>query len=164
MFGLFQSDLPIGERLWFTIIALVLGGSIASEILLESAKNPASFAINLLLIYGQAMIVTAILLTPLVVIMEVIELFLKRRTEKEISSFIKTIEKNIAITDRVADFLLLAGYVIVVFWISYGHFNKSVGALGLALGLVGTLLNEWGNVYLWGYEVIELHLNNTFAN
>jgi hypothetical protein len=39
MFGLFQADLPIGNRLWLTLLAIVVGGSIAATPLAEVARS-----------------------------------------------------------------------------------------------------------------------------
>jgi len=51
MFGLFQSDLPIGKRLWLLLLALVIAGTISTSPLAKF-NDPLLFTIDILLLYG----------------------------------------------------------------------------------------------------------------
>jgi hypothetical protein len=87
MFGLFQADMPIGNRLWLALLAIVVAGSIAATPLAQATSDPISFATNLLLLYGQASFVSALLVTiPSLPIM-LIEAQIKNRVDKNRPEF-----------------------------------------------------------------------------
>ncbi len=54
MFGLFQADLPIGNRLWLALLALAIAGTLAATPLASISSTPVEFVTNLLSLYGQA--------------------------------------------------------------------------------------------------------------
>lgn len=156
MFGLFQADLPIGYRLWLTLLAIVVGGSIAMTPLVEVASDPVSFGVNLLLLFGQATIITNFFLIIPSLIFNIIEYEVMRKAKKkQIDFFIETSEYK-PFFNRILNFLSLVGYVISVFWIANNNFSTSLGSLGLAFFLLGEVLDEWRKIYLRGYEYLVL--------
>ncbi len=156
MFGLFQADLPIGNRLWLTLLAIVVGGSIAATPLAEVASNPIDFGVNLLLLFGQATLVTSLYLVLPFAILGIIEFEVKTRADKNRNVFFLETEDYEPLYQRIINFSILAGYVIAVFWIADGNFSASLGSFGLALFLFVEVWSEWREVYMRGYEYLEL--------
>jgi len=156
MFGLFQADLPIGNRLWLTLLAIVVGGSIAATPLAEVASDPVSFGVNLLLLFGQATLITTAFLAIPFLIFGIIEFEVKRRADKNRIDFFRETEEYNPLFNRALNFLSLVGYVISVFWIANNNFSAGLGSFGLALFLFAEVLVEWREIYLSGYEYLEL--------
>lgn len=156
MFGLFQADLPIGNRLWLTLLAIVVGGSIAATPLVEVASDPVSFGVNLLLLFGQATFITTAFLALPLLIVSIIEFEIKRRADKDRIDFFRETEEYNPLTTRALNYLSLVGYVASVFWIANNNFSASLGSFGLALFLFAEVIVEWREIYLSGYEYLEL--------
>jgi hypothetical protein len=156
MFGLFQADLPIADRIWLTILALLAGGSIASSPLSKYIDDPISFGENLLLLFGQASLISIfILLLPISIIM-ILENEFKKKVDATREELLVKIEHFNPFHDRLMSFLSVAGYVAAIFWIKNDNYSPGIGAFGLALMLMAEVVTEWSNIYMHGYEYLEL--------
>jgi hypothetical protein len=156
MFGLFQTDLPFGKRLWLTLLALVVAGAIVDTPLASAGNDPIRFATSLLLLYGQANLLaafpTAIFAGPLIAI----EQELKKRADRTVPSFYKATEDYDPLYNRVSLFIGVIFFLAIVVWIADEHVSAELGTIGLGLLLLGEIVEEWRQVYRTGFQHVEL--------
>jgi hypothetical protein len=156
MFGFFQADIPIGNRLWLSLLALIVAGSMAGTPLALAKDDPVGVISDLLLMYGQAtLIATFALALPLTPLM-LLEDWIKERADRDKPRFYIETENYIPLWSRLTQFLILVFFLGAFVWTANGNFSRSVGALGLAFYLLAELLVEWRDVFLQGFEFLEL--------
>lgn len=150
MFGLFQSDLPIGKRLWLLLLALVIGGSLASTALAKVNESPLLFANDLLLLYGFGSLVESCvsgLVLFTVGAFVVGKQFTRYKTREEY--FYTQTKNSIHWLGKLPLIISPIIFVIVVAKIAPSFENpalRKLGILGLLLFLIAELLVDVGKV------------------
>ena len=93
MLGLLQADLPIGHRLWILILTLVVSGSLSKEAV-SFSQDPVSFTVEVLLFFGYASLIGALVCLALVVPGGVVAWFYRDHLWKKGDRFSLLVERH----------------------------------------------------------------------
>ena len=145
MFGLFQSDMPIGKRLWLLLLALVVAGTIASTPLAKVSADPITFTTDLLLLYGLGFLIESLATNIIGWLIAYISTQRRRKNSKpQRPSFFVKLEVPRHISYYVSLAISPFIFVIAVSKITphFGTLSRKFGAFGLLLFLIAELLTS----------------------
>lgn len=154
MFGLFQTDIPIGRRLWVMILVFVLAGT-STNAVTSFSQDPILFAVNILIYFGYVDILSfGIAIIP-GMIGQIIEKEIDWRRSKA-----KTYESVVRPQRSNTWFEILVNLSFVIAtYISVSSFGSpqiiEVGLLGLSL-LIVTEIFDINLLYTETPEFLEL--------
>jgi hypothetical protein len=143
MFGLFQADLPIGNRLWAIILVLVISGALSSGTVTLS-EDPVTFVSQTLLFFGYIDVLSGLIMIGPVMIGQIIGFEVSRRRWKG-STYKEAVSANRS--DTLDEILSRVGFIIAIIIAipNYGTTQMQVvGVIGLSL----LLIVEWLDINL----------------
>ena len=157
MFGLFQTDIPIGRKLWVMVLIFVLVGASTNSIS-SFAQDPVLFATQLLLFFGYVFILSFFIALVPGLIGQAIERDIERRriTEINYASIIRP-----QVSQDWFEILANSSFVVAVLISipSFGNLRvNDLGGFGLTLFLVSEIF-DFNLFYEKSSELIELREN-----
>lgn len=151
MLGLFQGDLPIGRRLWPILLALVVSGALASEIITFS-QDPVQFTIQTLLLFGYIFAISLIITFCIFLILDRTQKIIDERATNR-NNYRTLIEKDLI--DIWGSSVVNLAYIASIFiGIAY-YDSERVRSLGI-LGLIFLLLMDIVDNLVFQSEVFEI--------
>jgi len=154
MFGLFQTDIPIGRRLWVMILVFILAGS-SSGVINSYSQDPVRFALDILIYFGFVSVFSFVLALVPGLIGQAIERTIdkKRDEEKSYQSVVKPQRSEIWF-----DILVNLSFVVATYISTSNLGNPNIfdiGAIGLFL-IVLTEIIDTDLLYRKSLEILEL--------
>lgn len=151
MFGLFQTDIPIGRRLWVMVLVFILAGA-STNAISSYSQDPIQFATDLLIYFGYVYVLSfGIAIIP-GMIGQIIEQEIDRRRSKE-----KTYKSTVMPQTSEIWLEIVANLsFIVATYISISSFGSLQILEGGAIGLSLLILVEVFDLNLLYKETPEL--------
>lgn len=136
MFGIFQADIPIGNRLWIALLAMIVASAFIPGSLDVFYTEPVAFAISFLFIYGQAALFAVVLTSPFSFVPAVANVVRMFRRARPGDNFYYDAETRDTGGGGFQTLVFLLAFVGSVVWIADGNSSGELGTIGLILVLL----------------------------